>query len=227
MRKQQKVWEEEHNTSKSIPSLSEEEPSSAVVEFVEFLKGKGKLKKVIDIGCGKGRNAIYLAKQGFEVYGLDYIQTALDNAKKLAAKNGVTEKVNLFNTPIDQKWPFKDNFFDLAVDCFSSIDIESLKGREVYRDEMYRTLKPDGYALVAVVSINDEWESEIFKKSPGLEKNSVIWPSGKFQKNYDEQELKDFYKDFEIIELKEVKKKAVKLNKEYMATNYWIVLRKK
>lgn len=93
---------------------------------------------------------------------------------------------------------------------------------------MFRTLKPGGHALVMVVSTNDEIESEFIRRYPGKEKNSTIWPgNGKFQKDYDENELREFYKEFEIVKLKEVKKPAFKLNRKYIATNYWMVLRKR
>jgi hypothetical protein len=54
------------------------------------------------------------------------------------------------------KWRIGDNFFDIAVDSFSSIDIETREGREVCRNEMYRTLKPGGYGLITVCSAEDE-----------------------------------------------------------------------
>ena len=107
---------------------------------------------------------------------------------------------------MDEPWQFQDNFFDLAIDCFTSIDIETQSGRESYRNEMFRTLKPGGYALVVVTSIEDEIEQELIKHSPGPEKNSTIWPNGKFQKNYDQEELISFYQQFEIIELQTIRK---------------------
>lgn len=227
MRKQQKVWQEEHNKSKAIPSLATEEPSSAVVDFVKFLKDKQiNSGKVVDIGCGKGRNAIYLVKLGFEVYGMDYIRLALDHTRELAIKNGVADLIHLYNRSLDEQWLFENNFFDIAIDCFSSIDIEDYQGRKVCKDEMFRTLKPGGYGMVTAVSVEDEIEKELIKTNPGSEKNSTIWPNGKFQKDYDEKELRDFYSDFKTIELKEIKKKAVKLGREYLATNFWVVLRK-
>lgn len=227
MRKQQQVWQKEHQNVTNLPAMAQDQPSTSVVAFIDYLRGKvSPPAKVVDIGCGKGRNAIFLAKLGFEVYGMDYIQQALDHTKQKAIQNNLLDKIYLYNTSIDEKWPFKDNFFDLSIDCFSSIDIETKGGREIYRQEMFRTLKPAGYAMVAVVSIDDEIEKELLKTSPGLEKNSTIWPDGKFQKDYDEEELREFYKDFEIPELKEIKKKVFKLNTHYTATNYWVVLRK-
>lgn len=228
MRKQQQIWKQEHSTSSVLPSLAQQEPSSVAVFFADFLKDKVKPPaKVVDIGCGKGRNSVYLAKQGFEVYGLDYIQEAICVTQKLADKNEVAHKIHLYKATIDEPWSFSDNFFDIALDCFSSIDIESKEGREKYKQEMFRTLKPGGYVLVAVVSIEDEWESELIKTSPGSEKNSTLWPqNNKFQKDYDEGELKEFYQEFKIVEMKKVEKKAHKLGKDYTATNYWIILQK-
>jgi len=63
------------------------EPSEAVVKFVNFLKERErKVKDVIDIGCGYGRNSIFLAKEGFNVTAVDSSKEALqimqENARK-------------------------------------------------------------------------------------------------------------------------------------------------
>lgn len=229
MRRQQKIWEIEHKKPKTLPSMASDEPSSSVVFFVNYLKSLNNKSflKVVDIGCGKGRNTIFLAQQNYEVYGMDYIKTAIDHTRKIAYKLNIEHLIKLFLTPIDKPWPFQDNFFDVAVDCFSSIDVETYKRRVTYKKEMYRTLKPDGYALVCVVSTDDELEKEMIKKYPGPEINSTIWPdNGKFQKDYNEKELREFYKEFKIIELRKIKKPAFKLGKHYTATNFWLLLQK-
>ena len=228
MRKQQEIWSEEHSKVDAFPSYVLPEPSSMVVAFVKFLKDHNiNDGKIIDIGCGKGRNSIYLSEQGFQVYAVDYIQEAIDYAKHQVKDKNVQDSIIFINAAIDVPWQFENIFFDYAVDCFSSIDIETRDGREIYKQEMYRTLKPGGFALVSVVSADDEIEAEMIKQSPGLEPNSTIWPSnGKFQKNYTESELRRFYSEFEIVELKEIKKKSVKLNREFIATNFRLILRK-
>jgi SAM-dependent methyltransferase len=229
MRKQRDIWEKEHADSASFLRLHGFEPQSGVVDYHHFFISHGILppRKIIDIGCGKGRNTIYLANNGFEVYGIDYSQTALDIAKAQAKTRYLLDLVHFSNIEIDKKWLFEDNFFDLALDCFSSIDIETLEGRECYKQELFRTLKPGGYALVIVVSAEDELEKEMIQNNPGQEKNSSIWPSnGKFQKNYDKEELLTFYKNFDLIELKEIKKSANKLDRHYTATNFCLLLQK-
>jgi len=232
MRKQQKIWSEEHNTAQALPTEmqtdSEAKPSSFVVQFYELLCERGVTSgKAVDIGAGKGRNSFFLADKGFEVSVLDYIQEAITFINSISKYRKLSDRIQTYCQPIDEKWPFEDNFFDVAVDSFASIDIETRSGREICRDEMFRTLKPGGYAMVTVVSADDEIESEMIQKNPGQEKNSTVWPqNGKFQKDYDEAELREFYKDFEIIELKKVSKKAHKLGRDFTATNFWLVLRK-
>lgn len=101
-----------------------------MIYYADFLLKKIKPPaKVVDIGCGKGRNSIFFAKKGFEVYGMDYIQTALSIAQDLAAQYNVANRTRFYNESIDAVWPFPDNFFDVAIDCFSSIDIETKSGQ--------------------------------------------------------------------------------------------------
>ncbi len=230
MRKQQQIWHDEHNEQGSLPTMANIEPASGVVQFTDYLKEKGVdlSGKAVDIGAGKGRNSVHLARLGFEVWALEYIETAIESAKQLAEKNTVIESVHFELAEVDTDWKFEDNFFDLAIDSFSSIDIETKDGREKCRDEMHRTLKQGGYALVTVCSADDEWEKELIASHPGPEPNSTLWPqNGKFQKDYDEVELREFYQAFEVVELKKISKPAFKLGRDGTATNLWMVLRKK
>jgi len=95
------------------------------------------------------------------------------------------------------------------------------------RDEMMRTLKPGGIALIRVVSVDDEWETELMKKSPSDEMNSSIWPeTGKFQKNFSEKELTEFYSMCETVALEKRRKAAFKAGKEFTATNWWLIIKK-
>ncbi len=230
MRKQQAIWLKEHGSQAMLPALAEQKPASGVVKFIDFLKSQSvDIKgRAIDIGCGRGRNTVYLAELGLDVFAVDYIQPALDSAQKLAESKGVAEKVHLIHAAIDEPWDFPNDYFDFAIDCFSSIDIETKEGRQTYKNELLRTLKHGGYALVRVVSADDEWEIEAAKNATGSEPNSVIWKeNGKFQKNYDEQELGDFYKDFMVLRIEKISKPATKAGRKGTATDFWMVIQKK
>jgi SAM-dependent methyltransferase len=231
MRKQQQIWYNEHTdqATSTLPTMANVEPASGVMLFTDYLKEHDAplSGRAVDIGAGKGRNSIHLAKLGFEVWALEYIEPALNAAEQLAKINNVTDRIHFKLAEVDADWQIDNNFFDIAIDSFSSIDIETKAGREKCRDEMYRTLKPGGYALITVCSADDEWEKELIANHPGPEPNSTLWPqNGKFQKDYDEAELREFYKAFEIVELKKISKPAFKLGRDGMATNLWMVMRK-
>ena len=45
--------------------------------------------RAIDLACGEGRNAIWLARQGWEVVGVDFAKAGIDKARRLASDAGV------------------------------------------------------------------------------------------------------------------------------------------
>ena len=63
------------------------EPNKYVVQIPKIIKSG----KVLDIGVGEGRNALFLAKQGFEVLGIDILKEAVNKFLK-SAKNWSKEK---------------------------------------------------------------------------------------------------------------------------------------
>ena len=58
-----------------------------LISLVE--SGRIKPCRAIDLGCGTGANAIYLAQKGFDVTGVDYAEAAIDKARTLAKEAGV------------------------------------------------------------------------------------------------------------------------------------------
>ena len=46
--------------------------------------------RALDLACGEGRNAVWLAEQGWTVTGVDFSEVGLDKARRLAAARGVS-----------------------------------------------------------------------------------------------------------------------------------------
>ena len=67
------------------------EPAQFLVQNVDLLP-KG---RVLDVAMGSGRNAIYLARLGFDVEGVDMLPEAVDIALELAQKDAVTIKAQV------------------------------------------------------------------------------------------------------------------------------------
>lgn len=64
-----------------------------VNQFVVEFCGGLPVGTAIDVAGGEGRNAVWLAEQGWTVEVIDFAPNALDKAKKLAAERGVAERV--------------------------------------------------------------------------------------------------------------------------------------
>ncbi|MCF8131028.1 MAG: class I SAM-dependent methyltransferase [Deltaproteobacteria bacterium] len=87
-------------------------PSSFLVDHMDLLP-KG---RVLDVAMGRGRNAVYLARQGFEVEGIDISREALDAARVLAKESRVT--LNLQRMDLESEISLPHEIFDVIV-CFN------------------------------------------------------------------------------------------------------------
>jgi len=87
-------------------------PAQFLVENVELLP-KG---RTLDVAMGTGRNAIYLAKMGFDVEGVDISPEAVNSALRAARKAGVTIKTQVANLEVG--YYFEKAAFDVII-CFN------------------------------------------------------------------------------------------------------------
>ncbi len=109
----------------------------------------------LDVGCGTGTEAIYLAKRGFKVSAVDISETAIQIAKDKAKK----ENVNIdFKVGSVLNIPFDSNVFGFVNDrgCFHAIEP---KDREKFTSEINRVLKSGGLYLMLCFS-NKEPEND-------------------------------------------------------------------
>ena len=81
-------------------------------KFVTILK-KNNVKKILDLGSGSGRHIVYLAKRGFDVFGIDIAKEGIDITKYWLKKENL--KANLKNGNIYEKLPYPNDFFDAII----------------------------------------------------------------------------------------------------------------
>ena len=121
--------------------------------FDQLLKGKyDDCNKVLDAGCGGGRNLVYFLRNGFEVYGIDPDAEAIQAVKELSALLSPANSLSHFRIATAEKFPFKDDYFDLVVSSavLHFAENEAHFDRMLY--SMWRVLKPGGYFFARLAS---------------------------------------------------------------------------
>jgi SAM-dependent methyltransferase len=104
--------------------------------------------RILDLGCGAGREAIALAKKGFDVIGIDIVPAMVLRAKENSKVHGVKDKTR-FEVSDAATLDFEDGSFDAAV--FVGNAIEHTRGRSnriSVLKEIGRVLKPQGILIL-------------------------------------------------------------------------------
>ena len=164
--------------------------------FYEKHKSELKNKKLLDLGCGTGRNALFFAEKGLDVYALDKSKTALDILQK---------KTKLDKTIYADisKIPSPDNFFDIIISTwvFHHGKIEQIK---TWLKETTRILKKEGYFVVDFLSDKDDRSKTGKEIEPNTRINIIDAIDPEVPHHFfSEDDLRDILKDFEILESKE------------------------
>ncbi|MCH7551972.1 class I SAM-dependent methyltransferase [Patescibacteria group bacterium] len=149
--------------------------------------------KVLDLGCGQGRHTIFFAQNGFDAYGIDYLERPIEEAKELAKEKGLSSthflKMDIFQLD------FPKNFFDIMLD-WSILDHISPQDWDMYLKNILDSLKIGGFLILTEFSANDERVKEK-EKNFAMDRDS-------YDHYFKEDEIRDmFSKNFEIIEINE------------------------
>jgi SAM-dependent methyltransferase len=104
--------------------------------LVEMVKGRAP-GAALDVGMGQGRNAIYLAQQGWQVTGFDPAEKAVAQANATARQLGVTLTTVVQGS---EDFDFGENRWDLILLSYVSV-------RDI-ADRVARALKPGGIVVV-------------------------------------------------------------------------------
>jgi SAM-dependent methyltransferase len=130
------------DASRPVPFFSGRPDESLAGWFSDGLLAPG---RVLELGCGQGRNAIYLAGLGCSVDAVDFSPQAVAEARERAERAGC--QVNFLCSSIFDAG-FDDGSYDLVYDsgCFHHLPPHR---RRTYAELVRRALKPGGsYGLV-------------------------------------------------------------------------------
>jgi len=100
--------------------------------------------RVLDAGCGYGRNLVYLLRQGCEVFALDANTDGVEHVRKLSASLGTRFPAENFRVGLIEQMPFADAFADVVM-CNSVLHFA--RDDDHFRkmlSELWRVLRPGG-----------------------------------------------------------------------------------
>lgn len=178
-----------------------------------FLK-KG-FQKILDLGCGTGRHLVMFSKMGFEVFGFDVSEFAIQLANKWLNKENL--KANLLISSMIERFPYDDNFFDAIVS--TNVIHHNRKKEILYTiSEIIRVLKSGGLLFITVPILDSE--PELMEDNMEKVEDGTFIPLSGLDKDiphhfFNKEEIYNVFKAFEILSLKIDK------------TKHWAILGKK
>ncbi len=153
-------------------------PSHSCYRVLQMLPPDRQLR-LLDIGCGEGRNAIFFARNGYQVTAFDTSPMGIEKTKQLAADAGV--HIEAFEADINEfrlTAPF-DILFSTGVLQY----VPPERRKELFAN--YRTYTSSGGLNVFSVFV----KKPFIGKAPDAEKTAHKWISG---------ELLTYYHDWKI-----------------------------
>ena len=161
-------WESLYANGKRNPPFLTDSPDENLVGYFE--QGYLKPGHAIDLGCGTGRNAVYLANRGYRVDAIDLSETAILKARSFARRSEVDVNF-VVGSIFDLALP--GGHYDLAYDAGLLHHLQPHQ-RPYYLEKVHTILKPNGMFGMTCFDTSggvpkEDWEIyEEGKMPPGI-----------------------------------------------------------
>lgn len=129
------VWDQRYDREEYVYGT---EPNDLVVEIAGRIPGS----RVLSLGEGEGRNAVYLARRGFEVLGVDGSSVGLAKARRLARESGVSIETVVADL---SEFEIPDSQWDGVISIFCHLPPAL---RKLVHGRVVAGLRPGGLAVV-------------------------------------------------------------------------------
>ncbi|WP_285395839.1 class I SAM-dependent methyltransferase [Lysinibacillus sp. fls2-241-R2A-57] len=193
LREPQNFWNEFYDqTFKKIPFFVNKPDENLVSYFENKIIQP---REVLELGCGPGRNAIYLAKQGCSVVGVDISDKALQWAQKRVDEANVNVDLmcaNIFELDLQEE------SFDFIYDsgCFHHI---APHRRVTYIELVHKLLKPNGSFALCSFEEHGAYGGSAISDEEVYIKRSLAGGLG-----YTKNQLREIFQSLEAIEIRKM-----------------------
>lgn len=174
------------------------EPSYPARRAVEVF-GKGGAKRMLELGSGQGRDTLFFARHGFQVYALDYTDEGLDAIQKKADAIGLSTSLTTVHHDVRERLPFDDNFFDGCYSHMLYCMALTTPELEFLSQEVRRVLKPGGVNIYTVRHTADP------HYRTGIDRGDDLWEiGGRFIVHFFSREkVEHLARGYEIVTVEE------------------------
>lgn len=174
-----------------------ETPDDILINLVR----KQELKKAIDIGAGNGRHTIYLATKNIEVKAIDISEKGLSKIESWSKKNNLPVETVAISA-ID--YNFEVGIYDLAISTGSALNFFKKEDSVKIIKEIQNSVKVGGYVYITLSTIHDSAYQKHLQRANEVEDYTFYSADiGAYMTGYKENELRDLFYKFDILEYKE------------------------
>jgi SAM-dependent methyltransferase len=192
---QRKQWD---STYTSKADFFGQQPSDLGYRAVEIFKKNG-CHRIVELGCGQGRDSMLFAREGFKVTALDYSESGICQIRDRACKLCLDPNIECVVQDVRSGIPLPDASVD-AIYSHMLFTME-LWEKEIsfILEECRRVLKPGGLNLYSVRNDHDPH----FGKGP--HKGEDMWqnPIGFVVHYFPEEKIRRLAKGYEIVHINE------------------------
>ncbi len=125
------IYDENNNKTRDLDALA----TKRMLSNYSF-------KKVLELGCGTGKNTLWLLEHADEIIGLDFSEEML----KKATEKIKNKSVSFLLTDLNDPWPISSNYFDL-VTC--SLTLEHIASIAEFFKKAYNALQKGGQFFIS------------------------------------------------------------------------------
>lgn len=157
---------------KGTPPWDLDRPQPAFQALIQ--SGEIKPGRALDIGCGRGENAIMLAMNGCDATGIDLAENAISDAKAKAIERHV--KLNfVVGNVLQMDRLFTEGEFDVVIDS-GLFHVMMDEERPVFAQQVHRILKNGGKYFMLCFSDKEPGEYELPRRVSKAEIESTFSP---------------------------------------------------
>lgn len=195
------IWDKVYSNDSSF--FGEEPSNFALICYEDFIKYR--VKRLLELGCGQGRDTIFFATNGLDVHAIDSSKVAIENIYQKIREKKIPLKLRHVRATRDL--PFGNSYFDAIYShmfynmCFTDEELKSLF------IESNRVLRNNGLFYFSVRSDNDV----LYNKGKKIDSN--IYEINGFQiRFFNIPQIKSFLRNyFEIKNIVEADEEPVSL----------------